>query len=246
VCPGEENLAAKIVRELERRLARTFDVRVAIRKHVPHGGGLGGGSSDAAATLMALDRLCGLELSPRVLHETATAIGADVPFFLSPGPQFAMGRGQVLKQVALPEPLHVVIAVPDLSLATVQVYEWRDDDAQPALPAFMARAARLRAAIAGLREPRDLAALVENDLEPCVCSRHPAVAELEERLLEAGAYAAAMSGSGSCVFGLFADEAAALAARARRAPARTHYVTDLQARPQRRRPPTRQPGSGSK
>ncbi len=157
-----------------------------------------------------------------------------------------MGRGQVLMQVALPEPLHIVIAVPDFSLPTVQVYGWRDDDAQPALPEFTARAARLRAAVAGLREPRDLAALVENDLEPSVCSRHPVVAELKQRLLAAGAYAAAMSGSGPCVFGLFADEEAALAARARLAPARAHYVTDLQARPRRRRPPAPRPGSGSK
>jgi 4-diphosphocytidyl-2-C-methyl-D-erythritol kinase len=235
-----------MVRELEGRLARTFDVHVSIRKHVPHGAGLGGGSSDAAATLTALDRLFGLDLSPRALHEVATAIGSDVPFFLWPGPQLAMGRGQVLMQVALPAPLHIVIAVPDYSLPTARVYKWRDDDARPALPEFTARAARLRAAIAGLREPRDLAALVENDLELSVCSRHPAVGELKERLLEAGAYAAAMSGSGPCVFGLFADEEAVLAARARLAPARAHYVTDLQARPRRRRPSAGQPGPGSK
>ena len=246
VCPGEENLAARVVRELEGRLARTFDVRVSISKHVPDGAGLGGGSSDAAATLMALDRLFGLQLSPRVLHEVATAIGADVPFFLSLGPQLAMGRGQVLKQVALPEPLQVVIAVPDFSLSTAQVYGWRDEDAQPAVAEFTARAARLRAALDRVREPGDLAALVENDLESSVVARRPAVAELKQRLLAAGAYATAMSGSGPCVFGLFADEAAALAARAQLAPARTHYVTDLQARPQRPRRSARQPAPGSK
>ncbi len=112
VAPGEMNLAAKLVRELEARLERTFEVRVTIEKHVPHGGGLGGGSSDAAATLQALERLFALELSERVRYEVAMAVGSDVPFFLWPGPQIAMGRGQVLKDVELPE-LHLVIAMPE-------------------------------------------------------------------------------------------------------------------------------------
>ncbi len=103
VAPGEQNLAAKLVRELEARLERTFEVRVTIGKHVPHGGGLGGGSSDAAATLVALERLFELELSQRLRHDVAAAVGSDVPFFLWPGPQLVMGRGLLLKEVALPE-----------------------------------------------------------------------------------------------------------------------------------------------
>ena len=91
VAPGEQNLAAKLVRELEARLERTFEVRVTIEKHVPHGGGLGGGSSDAAATLIALERLFALELSPRLRYDVAAAVGSDVPFFLWPGPQLVMG-----------------------------------------------------------------------------------------------------------------------------------------------------------
>ena len=104
VAPGDDNLAAKLVRELEERLDRTFEVRVTIEKRVPHGGGLGGGSSDAAATLLALERLFDLDLSPRLRYDVAAAVGSDVPFFLWPGPQLAMGRGQVLKEVALPGP----------------------------------------------------------------------------------------------------------------------------------------------
>ncbi len=104
VAPGADNLAAKVVRELEQRLDRSFEVRVTIDKRVPHGGGLGGGSSDAAATLVALERLYDLDLSSRVRYEAAAAVGSDVPFFLWPGAQLAMGRGQVLKAVQLPGP----------------------------------------------------------------------------------------------------------------------------------------------
>ncbi|MEI6451974.1 MAG: 4-(cytidine 5'-diphospho)-2-C-methyl-D-erythritol kinase, partial [Actinomycetes bacterium] len=82
VAPGEQNLAARLVRELEARLERAFEVRVTIEKHVPHGGGLGGGSSDAAATLVALERLFALDLSARLRHDVAAAVGSDVPFFL--------------------------------------------------------------------------------------------------------------------------------------------------------------------
>ena len=148
VAPGEQNLAAKLVRELEARLERTFEVRVTIDKHVPHGGGLGGGSSDAAATLVALERLFALDLSPRLRHEVAAAVGSDVPFFLWPGPQLAMGRGQVLKEVALPE-LHVVIAVPDLALSTAAVYRWRDEDAADDAQGVRAAGARALRARAG-------------------------------------------------------------------------------------------------
>ena len=124
VAPGDDNLAARAVHELERRLERTFDVRLSILKRVPAAAGLGGGSSDAAAALTAVERLFGLELPVRLRYEVAGAVGSDVPFFLWPGPQLAMGRGTVLKDIALPEPLHAVIALPGLALATADVYRW--------------------------------------------------------------------------------------------------------------------------
>ena len=124
VAPGEDNLAARAVRELERRLERTFDVRLSVVKRVPVAAGLGGGSSDAAAALTAVDRLFDLDLPTRLLYEVAAAVGSDVPFFLWPGPQLSMGRGTVLKEIELPEPLHVVIALPGLALATADVYRW--------------------------------------------------------------------------------------------------------------------------
>jgi 4-diphosphocytidyl-2-C-methyl-D-erythritol kinase len=227
VSPGEANLAARAVRGLEARLERRFDVQVTIEKRTPAGAGLGGGSSDAAATLLGLQRLLDLDVSRRLLHEVAVEVGADVPFFLWPGPQFAMGRGQVLRELELPE-LHAVIAVPDLSLSTARVYGWRDEDVTPTAEGFKERTWRLTSGVQRARTVRDLAPLVENDLEAPVVARHPEVGELKRRLLDAGAVAAAMSGSGSSVFGLFASEGRALAALRAAAPARAFYVTDLQ------------------
>ena len=230
VAPGADNLAARLVRELEQRLDRAFEVRVTIEKRVPHGGGLGGGSSDAAATLLALERLFDLELSPKLRYDAAAAVGSDVPFFLWPGPQLAMGRGQVLKEVPVPS-LRLVIAMPDVSLSTASVYGWRDADAEVTLKEFVPRARLLSSRIQAARTVKDVAALVANDLEPSVVRRTEAVAELLERLRSAGALAVAMTGSGAAVFGLFATEARALKAREAVAPARAWYVTDLQPEP---------------
>ena len=227
VAPGADNLAAKMVRELEARLDRAFEVRVSIDKRVPVGGGLGGGSSDAAATLLALERLYDLDLSPRVRYDVAAAVGSDVPFFLWPGPQLAMGRGQVLKDVALPA-LHLVVAVPDLALSTPAVYRWRDEDAEVSLKDFAPRARLLSAKVQRATTVKEVAALVANDLESSVVARAPEIGELIARLHGAGALAAAMTGSGAACFGVFASEARALKAREAVAPARAWYITDLQ------------------
>lgn len=227
VAPGEQNLAAKLVRELEARLERAFEVRVTIEKHVPHGGGLGGGSSDAAATLIALERLFALELSARLRHDVAAAVGSDVPFFLWPGPQLVMGRGQVLKEVTLPD-LHLVIAIPGLGLSTAAVYRWRDEDVETTRKEFVPQARALSAAVQTALAVEDVVALVHNDLEASVTARKPAVAELRDRLSAEGALTAAMTGSGAAVFGLFANEEAASRARAALAPSRPWCVSDLQ------------------
>jgi 4-diphosphocytidyl-2-C-methyl-D-erythritol kinase len=227
VAPGEQNLAAKLVRELEARLERRFEVKVTIDKRIPPGGGLGGGSSDAAATLAAIEDLFSLELSDKVRHEVAAAVGSDVPFFLWPGAQFVMGRGQVLKAVELPE-LSFVIAMPDLGLSTAAVYRWRDEDAEASLRDFIPRARDLSGRIQAARTVTDVAALVHNDLQASVTARKPAVTELCERMAAAGALGAAMTGSGAAVFGIFAGEEEASAARARLATARAWCAGDLQ------------------
>jgi 4-diphosphocytidyl-2-C-methyl-D-erythritol kinase len=177
------------------------DVVVTIKKDIPLQAGLGGGSADAAAALLALARLWG-GVPLAILRDVAGSIGADVPYFLSGGTALGLGRGEEIYPL-VDLPTHwVVIVQPPYGVSTAEAYAWYDED---------------RAA--GLREPREpqtlpvpwptRAAQMINDLEPPVVRRHPDIGTLKSLLREAGAVAAAMSGSGSAVFGLFRTQAAA-------------------------------------
>ena len=121
--------------------------------------------------------------------------------------------------------------MPDATLSTRTVYGWRDEDASVELKQWATVARGLSSRIQAAKTVDDVAALVHNDLEASVIRRRPAVAELLERLRGLGPLAAAMTGSGAAVFGLFGDEAAAGKARVALAPARAWYVTDLQPAP---------------
>jgi 4-diphosphocytidyl-2-C-methyl-D-erythritol kinase len=199
-----DNLIWKAASALWKAVGRAGDVRdthVTLQKKIPVQAGLGGGSADAAAAIHALARLWG-GAPLTLLREVGATIGADVPFFLSGGTALGLGRGEeVYPLVDLP-PHWVVIVRPPFGVSTAEAYAWYDDD---------------RAA--GLREVRELqllpvpwpsrAAQMINDLEPPVVRRHPEIATLKAQLRDAGAVAAAMSGSGSAVFGLFRARRAA-------------------------------------
>ncbi|MCA1561691.1 MAG: 4-(cytidine 5'-diphospho)-2-C-methyl-D-erythritol kinase [Acidobacteria bacterium] len=177
------------------------DTAIAINKAIPVESGLGGGSADAAAALQALARLWG-GAPITLLREVASGIGADVPFFLAGGTALGLGRGEEIYPLVDLPPHWVVIVLPPFGVSTAEAYAWYDED---------------RAA--GLREPRELqvlpvpwptrAAQMINDLEPPVLRRHPEIGTLRTVLKDGGAVAAAMSGSGSAVFGLFRGRAAA-------------------------------------
>jgi 4-diphosphocytidyl-2-C-methyl-D-erythritol kinase len=180
------------------------DLAISIRKQIPLQAGLGGGSADAAATLLALARVWG-GVPVSTIRDVAGTVGADVPYFLSGGTALGLGRGEEIYPL-VDLPTHwVVIVQPPYGISTAEAYAWYDED---------------RAA--GLREPREpqmlpvpwptRAAQMINDLEPPVVRRHPEIGTLKILLREAGAVAAAMSGSGSAVFGLFRSQAAARAA----------------------------------
>lgn len=168
-------------------------IAVRVQKRVPMEAGLGGGSADAAATLRALSRIWKLNLEPTALASVARQLGADVPFFLMGGAAYGSGRGDDLLPLADIRPFHVVIARPAVGVQTAAAYRWFDEDGAGQAPA-QALAAWPEALLS-----------VRNDLEPSVTRRHPEVAGLVARLEQAGAEAAAMSGSGSAVFGLFGD-----------------------------------------
>ena len=177
------------------------DTVVTIQKIVPMESGLGGGSADAAAALTALARLWGGAPLP-VLREVAASIGADVAFFLAGGTALGLGRGEEIYPLVDLPPHWIVIVRPPFGVSTAEAYSWYDEDRT-----------------AGLKETREIqllpvpwptrAAQMINDLEPPVVRRHPEIAALKAALREAGAVAAAMSGSGSAVFGLFRSRSAA-------------------------------------
>lgn len=168
-------------------------VHVRIRKRIPSEAGLGGGSSDAAAALRALQMLWKVRASDENLAGIARALGADVAYFLEGGTALGVERGDVL--FALPDAPRawVVLARPDFGVSTREAYEWWDLDRGAGRGRLVARL------------PGRSAELV-NDLEGPVVARHPRVGALVRRLGRLGAARAAMSGSGSAVFGLFTDE----------------------------------------
>jgi 4-diphosphocytidyl-2-C-methyl-D-erythritol kinase len=172
---------------------------VQIVKRIPVQAGLGGGSSDAAATLIALNRLWDAKLSSRALFALASSLGSDVPFFLLGGTALGVGRGEVLYPLPDLPPWYVVLARPRAGVSTRDAYGW--------LAAANPRrgAGRHRLSVPWLPGAIE----VSNDLEPVVCDHVPEVAGLRDVLARQGAEIAMMSGSGSAVYGLFSREGAA-------------------------------------
>ncbi len=174
---------------------------VTIHKEIPVGAGLGGGSSDAAAALRAANRLCGEPLDGESLMALGATIGSDVSFFLGAPVAVVRGRGEIVEPVPPLPAAALAIAHPGRPLATRDVYQlYRPSRA-------------LGHELAGPATFDELAALVENDLGPTAERLEPGCRVIREALVARGALAAAVSGSGSAVFGLFttlADAGAAL------------------------------------
>jgi 4-diphosphocytidyl-2-C-methyl-D-erythritol kinase len=209
-CPADRtNLVWRAAELAWRAAGRRRDlagVRVRIDKRIPVAAGLGGGSSDAAAALRACARLWRV---PRAqLLRLAASLGADVPFFLQGGTALGTGRGDLVRRLPDRPPSWVVLVVPSFGVSTREAYGWWD-----------ARAGSRAVGREGAGAPL-------NDLEVAVAAHHPSIARIVQALAGAGARAAAMSGSGSAVFGLFARRAAAVAAAdALAAPSRRVVLT---------------------
>lgn len=206
--PWEENTAYLAWKLLCGLHGAELPVRVTLRKNVPAGAGLGGGSSDAAAVLRALDELFGLGLSAEELGKAGVRIGADVPFCLSGGTALAEGVGERLTPATAPPDHRLLVVKPPRGADTGKVYRAYDKDPL--------RSGNSADRVLGALRSGDLAALagaLGNDLAPFTKVELPEVAELEERLLEAGALGASVTGSGSAVYGIFRDEEAAGRAR---------------------------------
>ena len=199
------NLIWKAAAKLWTALGRSGEIRdvvVQIDKQIPVEAGLCGGSADAAAALMALGRLWG-GAPITLLREIGATIGADVPFFLSGGTALGLGRGEEIYPLVDLPPHAVVIVRPPFGVSTAEAYAWYDEDR-----AAGQRDENREFQLLPVPWPSRAAQMI-NDLEPPVVRRHPEIGTVKQQLRELGATAAAMSGSGSAVFGLFRSRAAA-------------------------------------
>ncbi len=202
---GPENLVYRAALSFQAAAGIKVAAHLELRKRIPVAAGLGGGSSDAAGTLKALNRLYGSLLDGARLQALAAGLGADVPFFLGQGAAVGRGTGTELSPIALP-PYHYLLLNPGVPLSTRWVYENLD-------LARLSKAAATKTAW----DPEHPERWVQNDLGEVAIRRLPELAELLERLRQAGALTQSVSGSGPTIFGLFATrETAQDAARALR------------------------------
>lgn len=168
-----------------------------IEKRIPMGAGLGGGSSDAAAALRAANALLGEPLGREELSAIGLSLGSDVPFFLGPPASIARGRGERIRSLQARSDLFCVLVDPGIHVSTKEAFAWFDGEDQPS-PVWRDDASLE----AGYR--KDPSAWdFRNSFFPLVSRRHPELRDIRERLLREGASFAALSGSGSCVYGIF-------------------------------------------
>jgi 4-diphosphocytidyl-2-C-methyl-D-erythritol kinase len=185
----ETNLVVKAVRAFEKAAAVRCTHSIFLEKRVPHGAGLGGGSSDAASTLLALNEIHEHLLSREQLLETAAAPGSDIPFFLTKGAAVCTGRGEKIQEVPSPPPIPVLLLKPSFGVATPDAYKrWKDAQALPGVT----------------YDPVALSwGTLVNDLEKPVFQKHRFLAEMKMWLLSRPEVSTAlMSGSGSTVFAI--------------------------------------------
>lgn len=183
----EQDLCVRAARLLQQETGCRQGVDITLEKRLPMGGGLGGGSSDAATTLLALNRLWNLNLGRQALQEMGLRLGADVPVFVFGQSAFAEGVGEELQPVALP-PAWYVVLVPPVSVPTAEIFASREltRDTKP------------------IKMLDFSTGCGHNDLEPVVCGKYPQVAECLAWLKAFGD--ARMTGSGACVFAGFSNE----------------------------------------
>jgi 4-diphosphocytidyl-2-C-methyl-D-erythritol kinase len=208
----ERNLVWKAARMVWGAAGRSGEPcgRVRITKRIPVQGGLGGGSADGAAALIGWDRIWDARLPDGRLRDLARALGADVPFFLCAGTALGRNRGDVIHAMDDAPARWVVLVFPPFGVSTPEAFGWWDEDQDR--PSAGDPSTLRRAAPSSVGGPNANVLSVFNDLEPPVTRRHPQLADIRERLERAGAEAAAMTGSGSTVFGLFGSRRAAAAA----------------------------------
>jgi 4-diphosphocytidyl-2-C-methyl-D-erythritol kinase len=193
--------AANLLRDLTGTHA---GVEITLKKRIPLGAGLGGGSSDAAAVLKGLAKLWALDISIEELQTISATLGSDVPFFFSSQTAFAAGRGEQLTPMALHIPYWILTLTPEIHVSTAWAYanvRLRQATNRPNLKELL---------VASMDNPEALRTSLVNDFEESVFRDFSNIARLKDLLLKEGAEVALMSGSGSSVFGFFSSEEKAM------------------------------------
>jgi 4-diphosphocytidyl-2-C-methyl-D-erythritol kinase len=192
---GKKNLAYKAALLMLSDAKVSAKVQIRIHKRIPVGAGLGGGSTDAAATLVGLNRLLRLGYTSKRLEEMSLALGADVPFFVKAVPARARGIGERLSPLRGVPRLWLIILYPNFSVSTAWVYR--------NLPSKLTKPIANTSMNPWPGSPANLSKLLVNDLETVTMGRYPRIGLLKEELARQGAVGTLMSGSGSSVFGIF-------------------------------------------
>jgi len=195
--PGDlkSNLILKAYQLLQKDFSNLPNVDIHLLKKIPIGAGLGGGSADAAFALKLMNNLFDLILDDFFLEEYAAQLGSDCAFFIENKPQIATGRGEILEPVTIDlKGTHLVLINPGIHIGTKEAYE----GATPTKPKV-----KLEEVLADRSRWKEE---LVNDFEASIFPNHPEIAAIKETLYENGAYYAAMSGSGSSVFGLFEEK----------------------------------------
>ena len=195
-CPPEQNLIIRCYRSMRQKYPEIGEVSIRFRKNIPFGAGLGGGSSDAAHTAIALNQLFRLGLTREQLAAEVRPLGADCPFFIYNTPCFAEGIGDLLTPIDFSlKGYRIVMIKPACGVSTREAYSGlhlSDNEQNKCTNVQIAKFTNLQ---------------IANDFEQSVFPLHPEIAYIKKRLQDAGAFYASMSGSGSTVFGLFKDNA---------------------------------------
>lgn len=196
-CPPEKNIVIKAYRTLEQQIPLP-PVEIHLHKNIPDGAGLGGGSSDGAFTLKLLNEMFSLGLDTSKLAEVAAGIGADCPFFIYNRPMFATGIGTDLSPLGIDlNGKHIVVVKPPVHISTAEAYS----GVVPVKPLVDIRAIIMNNACRDWKQYG-----VDNDFEKSILPKYTTIAEIKKRLEMCGAEYVSMSGSGSAVYAIFADD----------------------------------------
>ena len=194
-CDAEQNICMKALRLMQQRYG-IGEASITLDKRIPFGAGLGGGSADGTAVILVLNNIFSLGLDEATLISLAAELGSDTAFFVRNTPQLCEGRGEIMTPIELDLTGYwLVLIKPDANVSTREAYA----GVVPAIPE-LPLTERLQKPIA------EWQGCIKNDFEKSVFAAHPIIADFKQKMIDAGATYASMSGSGSTVFGLFANK----------------------------------------